>query len=187
MKFIIITNTETNTETNATDMLSKSGFENAENLKKILNITPDIVFSSPYISTLQTIYPFCFTNNIEVNIDYALYPCKHMDITYSETKYLEFYPYLYDIVNLNYKGVCLNNNIAKIERDIDIKNRLYPFLYDLSNTLDKTNKTVLIVTHPCIKKLILEYFNKDETVNKCNHNITTFNIETKLELSGSIS
>ena len=176
MKFIIIVNNEINNEINneednkieliQTDMLSKSGFEKAENLKTTLKIKPDLVFSSPYISTLQTIYPLCFRDKIEANIDNALYPCKHMNINYSIRNYLENYTYLYDIINLNYKGSCLNNNIPQIETDVEIKNRLFPFLYDIYNKLKKTDKTVLIATHSCIKKLILEYFNKDNTIKK---------------------
>ena len=195
MKFIILSNADTsnefknsNTILKSTDMLSKKGFENSDMLQSQMPETPDLIFTSPYISSLQTVYPYCINNNKTVNIDNSLYPCEHEEVKNTTYNILKNHNYLYEIINNGYSDPIFINNILDNESIFDIKNRLSPFLYKITNKLTKTNKVVLIVSQKCICQLILNHFNiKTKEIIK-EGNIISFTVKDKdLEITTSIS
>ena len=195
MKFIILSNADTSNEfkkdnsiLKPTDMLSKKGFENSDMLQSLMPETPDLIFASPYISSLQTVYPYCINNDKTVNVDNSLYPCDHEDMQKVIYNVLKYHNYLYDIINNNYSDSILSNNILDNESIFDIKNRLSPFLYKITRRLTKTNNVVLIVAQKCICQLILNHFNiKTKEIIK-EGNIISFTVKNKdLEITASIS
>ena len=195
MKFIILSNADTSNEfkkdnsiLKPTDMLSKKGFENSDMLQSLMPETPDLIFASPYISSLQTVYPYCINNDTMVNVDNSLYPCDHEDMQKATYNILKYHNYLYDIINNNYSDSILSNNILDNESIFDIKNRLSPFLYKITSNFTKTNKVVLIVAQKCICQLILNHFNiKTKEIIK-EGNIISFTVKDKdLEITTSIS
>ena len=195
MKFIILSNADTSNEyknsssiLKPTDMLSKKGFENSDLLQSLIPERPDFIFASPYISSLQTIFPYCINNDIDVNIDNSLYPCEHGDMQKETYNILKYHNYLYEIVNNSYSDSILSNNILDNESIFDIKNRLSPFLYKITSEFSKTNKIVLIVAQKCICQLILKHFNiKTKEIIK-EGNITSFTIKKKeLEITTSVA
>lgn len=194
MKFIIVSNEDTtseykNSETilKSTDMLSKKGFENSDLLETLIPESPDFIFTSPYISTLQTIYPYCINNNKTVNIDYSLFPCEHEGKQKAYCNILKHHDYLSTIINKKYLGSILSNNILENESIFDIKNRLSPFLYKITSALKKTNNVVLIVAQKCICQLILKNFNIKTKKTIKEGNIVSFTIKNKnLEVTAGV-
>ena len=194
MKFIILSNADTTSEyknseriLKSTDMLSKKGLENSDLLETLMPESPDFIFVSPYISTLQTIYPYCINNNKTVNIDYSLFPCEHKGVQKARCNILKHHDYLYDIINKKYLGSILSNNVLENESIFDIKNRLSPFLYKITSNLKKTNNVVLIVAQKCICQLILNNFNIQTKETIKEGNIVSFTIKNKnLEIATSI-
>ena len=88
MKIIIISNDKINKIDNDVsfyDMLTQEGLDDADKITELFKNKekPEVIFSSPYISSLQTIYPYCIKNNLMVNIDYALYPSVHSEEIYN--------------------------------------------------------------------------------------------------------
>ena len=194
MKFIILTNEDTsneyknnNTVLKSTDMLSKKGFENSDLLETLIPESPDLIFASPYISTLQTIYPYCINNNKNVNIDYSLFPCEHKGVERTRYNIFKNHNYLCDIINKTYLGTILSNNISKNESIFDIKNRLSPFLHKITTELKKTNTIVLIVAQQCICRLILNSFNIKPKERIKEGSIISFTVKNKnLEITTGV-
>mgnify|MGYP001172483526 CR=1 FL=1 len=167
MKFIIVSNADTEKVgkmLEPTDMLSKRGFEIADLLQTSIPKSPDIIFTSPFISALQTVYPYCINNNKKVHIDYTLYPCLHKKVL-KQNNLLKYHQYLNDIINNKYITSILSNNIPKKKKKNNIQNRLFPFLYKIINNLKNTEKTILFVTDCSMCNLILEYFNEKYKTN----------------------
>ena len=116
------------------------------NLKK-LNI--DIIFSSPFIRTLQTIYPYAIQNNIKINIEYGLYEYQHNPYfllgqwyyTLDDIKDTN----LKSIINNNYKSIVVKDDFSILEDENDLGNRINKFIDYLK--INYKNKTILIVTH----------------------------------------
>jgi broad specificity phosphatase PhoE len=166
MKLTILSNFDLNNDLDYPDLfshLSSTGFYKAdglsENLKKIY---PDIIYSSPFLSALQTIYPTCKKYNKYINIDNSLCPpAKNIDYGLKLGEHLDItthYNYLTDVINTNYKSSLLINNIPYSETPVDITNRIYPFLFKIYNTYHLTNYNVCLVTHSSITKIIVDYF-----------------------------
>ncbi len=133
--------------------LTLKGKENAlELVKKLNNEKIDIIFSSPFLRTLQTIYPYSTYNNQKVNAEYGLYEYIHNPIFNQNNWYHsldEFnnsnYSYIDNIINHNYKSIIKKNDFKILEDNQSIENRLIKFFdYLLNNYHDKT---VLIVSH----------------------------------------
>ncbi len=194
MKFIIVSNADTTNEyesgdtiLKSTDMLSKKGLENSDLLETLIPESPDLIFVSPYISTLQTIYPYCINNNKIVNVDYSLFPCEHKGVKKASCNIFKNHDYLCDIINKKYSGSILSNNILENESIFDIKNRLSPFLYAITSKFKKTNSVVLIVAQKCICQLILNNFNIKTKEKIKEGNIISFTVKNKnLEITTGV-
>ena len=116
------------------------------NLEKI---KIDVIFSSPFIRTLQTIYPYCNKINKKIKIEYGLYE-------YIHNPYFLLFPWyhtindikdidLKSIIQLKYKSVVDKNDFHILENENDLEKRIKKFFNYL---LEKyKNKTVLLVTH----------------------------------------
>ena len=53
--------------------LTKKGLENSIILKdKLKELDINVIYSSPFIRTLQTIYPYSISSGNKINIDYSL-------------------------------------------------------------------------------------------------------------------
>ena len=149
--------------------LTEDGKINAEELKNKLPSNIDIIYSSPFLRTLQTIYPYCREYNKKVNAENAFYEfCQTPDFNYenyrhwvSEYNKFERYEYLKSIINCKYKSNVFVSNIKFPEKEINIRNRVFPFIYNLCKKYKNTNKTILIVSHMSICNFIKKVFNKN--------------------------
>lgn len=148
--------------------LSCNGFKEADELiGKLNNYKFDEIYCSPYLRTLQTVYPFCNALGKEalVNLEYALLPLNKLDINDKSTMFIncytdikEYFNYITSILNTRYETSVYPSNVKIKETDVDVENRLHPFLYNLRSNNYITNKTILIVTHDDITQLISKYF-----------------------------
>lgn len=154
--------------------LSYSGFKEADELiGKLNNYKFDEIYCSPYLKTLQTIFPYCHAlgkDNL-VNLEYSLLPKNKIDIDDKATMFVNFYTdikeyfnYITPILNTKYETSVYPTNVKIKETTVDIENRLHPFLYNLRNKHHKANKTILIVTHDDIAQLISTYLKDTDIV-----------------------
>ena len=118
---------------------------------------------------MQTIYPYCKKYKKKANLENDFYEyCQAPDFyrdNYihwcSEYKKLKHFNYLTDIINYKYKSKIFVSNINFPEKERDIKNRVFPFIYNLCKKYKNTNKTILIATHMTICNFIKKVFNKN--------------------------
>jgi len=131
----------------------------------------DIIFCSPFIRTIETIYPYCIKNNIKINVEYSI--CEYLhnrffiknDPRYELSEILNNYPTknLGNIINYEYSSLISKDDLIVLEDEINLEKRIKNFFDYLK--LNFSNKKILIVTHKAvinkIKDLYIEPTNLD--------------------------
>ena len=132
--------------------LTQEGFNNSEKLKSTLHdIDFDIIYSSPFLRTIQTVLPYCKKYNKKLSIEYSLYECTN-DQRFNNDNYHQSYndlkkyiPNIDDYINPVYYPLI--DKISYPEtRDI-YRKRLFNFSEFVINKYQNSNKTILFVTH----------------------------------------
>lgn len=132
--------------------LTNKGQNNAEKLsEKFNNINFDIIFSSPFLRTIQTVLPYCKNYNKKINVEYSLYECTN-DKLFNESNYhqdwksiKEFIPEIDDYINKDYKSFI--DRIKFPETNKSFNNRIFNFMNKIIKEYKNTNKKILIVSH----------------------------------------
>ena len=135
--------------------------------KKLDKLKIDIIFSSPFIRTLQTIYPYSNMKNKKVNLEYGLYE-------YIHNPYFLLYPWYYtyndiddedlkSIVNLQYNSIVNKNDFNILEDENDLSERIRKFFKYLLKY--HNNKTVLLVTHKGVVNKIKDIYVKSTNMS----------------------
>ena len=146
--------------------LTSQGFLNSLKLiNEIDKLKPDIIYCSPFLRTIETIYPYCRFYNKKINIENSLYEYIHAP----EFKY---YNYIHRPMDLNknpYQKLmttCINNNyqsflnvynIKYLETEKNFMNRVHNFICKISRDKTLKNKTILCVTHMSTVNAIKSY------------------------------
>ena len=165
MRIVILTAADSLPSKDFSTMLSHKGFNQADKLVSILHsINPDVIYASPFLRSLQTIYPFCNSYKRKLNAECSLYPLERFDakesyINPAISEHYNFFSYIFDIVDDRYHTRVFPNNILRNETSRDIGNRIFPFLYDIKKQYSKSDKTILLVTHADICPYMLDYLN----------------------------
>jgi len=132
--------------------LTNEGKNDAEKLAEQLNeIEFDYIYSSPFLRTIQTVYPYCKKHNKKINVEYSLYECTN-DPRFNNDNYhqeisslKEFISDVDQYINVNY-----NSLLDKIQFPETLKNysnRLLTFTDTIIQKYKNTNKKILFVTH----------------------------------------
>jgi len=136
--------------------LTPHGLENSHVLSNTINeINPDIIFCSPFLRTIQTIYPYCKKYNKKINIEYSLYEYLNPsifskdDLDFSYKKHHKMHQ---KIINQDY-ATKTNLTLTYPETSFeDVYKRISPFI----DTLPK-NKNILIISHMTTLSVIKAY------------------------------
>jgi len=148
---------------NLTDEGLKDAFKLTKSLKT-LNI--DVIYCSPLVRTLQTIFPFCNETEKKVNIEYALHEYKHNPYFLLEPSIYNINdiqnPLLHAIINHRYKSLIQPKdfNYLFLEDEINLKRRIRKFLNHLKKNKEYKNKNILLVTHKGVINQIKKIINK---------------------------
>ena len=142
--------------------LTVKGIDNSELLiDKIKKLEIDIIFCSPFLRTVQTVYPYLADTGQKINIEYALYEAVKQD-TFTKEDYLHDYTELYrvnnsfrNVINENYKSFLDKNSIDFPENLSKIYKRVVPFIENIKKV--HKNKNILIVSHMTTILAIKEY------------------------------
>ena len=138
--------------------LTKKGKEKSHKLIDSLDeLEIDVIYCSPFLRVIQTIYPYCINNNKLVNIDNSLY--ESMDnLLFNETNsnytWKDLSKEYHNIINKEYKSICDNVKLYEVFKDVC--DRINPFVKNLI----KTDKNILIVSHLTVCNAILNFFDK---------------------------
>jgi len=127
----------------------------------------DIIFCSPFIRTIETIYPYCIKNNIKVNIEYSI--CEYLhnkffiknEARYELSTILNNYPTknLGNVINYEYSSLISKDDLVVLEDEINLEKRVKHFFNYLK--LNNENKNILIVTHKGVINKIKDLYVED--------------------------
>lgn len=157
MKIYILRHEDKTMDTSFFSPLTENGIKNSIELMDILKEEEiDIVFSSPFIRTLQTVYPFCKENNIKINIDYSISEIQNENTILKNSYTLQLPDYLKKKYNCcNYKSLILPNEYIYPEKMDNVIKRVKKFLHFLISNYDNyKNKNILIVSHIIVCNII---------------------------------
>ena len=168
MKIYILRHEDRTEDATFFSPLTEKGLNNANNLidyLEKLGITK--IYCSPYIRTMQTIYPFAKKNNFKLNLDYGLIEIQHPTIIPPKSVNIELPSYIAKqfIFNENYTSSIKASEIIYPEDTHALKLRTQKFIKHIITKFYKTNETILIVTHQGLCKVILSIIDKFEKVN----------------------
>lgn len=133
--------------------------------KKLKKMNIDVIFSSPFIRTLQTIYFYAHKNDVKVNLEYGLYEYLHNPYfllgNWYYTKDDINDKDLISIVNQKYSSIVSKDDFSVLENEHDLEKRIIKFFSYLKENYN--DKTVLLVTHKgVINKIKNVYIKKTD-------------------------
>lgn len=156
--------------------LSKKGIENSYKLKPILkNLNINKIYCSPFIRTLQTIYPYSKENNIKLNLEYGLIEIKHESIISPKSHHVLLPRYIEEQFNYNpnYESYIKTTEITYPENSSHLKKRTINLLKHFIKKNYKSDENILLVTHQGICKEILKAIKPMVKINEDIENYPT--------------
>jgi broad specificity phosphatase PhoE len=164
MRIILLRHEERGVDIEFYSKLTNNGIVNAsiQLPKKLKKLKIDIIFSSPFIRTLETIYFYAKRYNKKVNIEYGLYEYLH-------NPYFLFGKWFYTIDDINsellsimnhkYHSIVQKDDLSVLEDQINLERRIKKFFDFLFHSY--SDKTILLVSHKgVINKIKDLYFTK---------------------------
>jgi len=150
MKLYILRHEDRTQDCSFFSPLTKEGLDKSIKLISILkNENINVIYSSPYIRTLQTIYPYSIKNNIKVNLEYGLCEIQHNDIIAKKSTGLYIPEYIAESFNYNskYKSIIKPTDIKYPETTNDINDRVKHILKNILTQHMDSDDNILLVTH----------------------------------------
>jgi len=155
--------------------LTKEGLDNAIKIIKILK-EHDInkIYSSPFIRTLQTIYPYAKDTNKKINLEYSLSEIQHPHIIPMKSYQVSLPQYIAESFNYNpkYSSVMDPIDHSYPEDEKSVEKRVKKFISRILNDQINSESNIIIVTHQIICNLILKIVNRN---NRNIHIDVTYN------------
>ena len=158
MRIFILRNEESFIDKTMFVPLTKNGINKSKNLLKIINkLNINNIITSPFIRTLQTIYPYSKYKNIKIKLDYSLveeYNGNYIPRITSN----EFPDYLANQFNTDnkYISITLPKEIKYNEGLENVKKRIKKLLKYLMETFGNSNENIILVTHKIIINNIIK-------------------------------
>lgn len=134
--------------------LTKKGLENSLSLISLLKEKKICrIYSSPFIRTLQTVYPYSEKYKVPINLEYSLAEFQHDEIVPKRSYCVRLPEYLAKDFNYNkcYHSEFEPENFNYPEKIDDVKRRVKKFISNLIRNHHDKEINILIVTHqlPC--------------------------------------
>lgn len=179
MKIYILRHEDRTIDASFFGPLTKKGLINASNLIPILDLLKITdIFCSPFIRTLQTIYPFSKKHNMKINIDYGLSEILHPTIIPPKSFNVELPDYLQENFNYNptYIPIIKASYLTYPEDEKKLEIRVKKVFKYIINKYYKTEKNILIVTHQGICKVILNIINNKSEIKIAKDDLENYNM-----------
>lgn len=138
--------------------LTKTGLDNS---LKLINKCDELhinhIYSSPYIRTLQTIYPYAKAKGLNIKLDYSLSEINDSNIIPKNSHGIILPEYLAKsfLYDSSYKSTIQPEEVKYPETFKEVSLRAKNFLKNLIINHNKTDDKVLIVTHQIVCDAIL--------------------------------
>ena len=146
--------------------LTKTGLENAIKLVPYLKKEKiDKIYCSPFIRTLQTIYPYSKENDIKINIEYGLSELHNEEIIAKKAVGISLPEYLAESFNYNpeYKTLVKPTEIIYPEKDKHAQTRIKRVLKKVIEDNMYTKNNIVLVSHQTLCCAVLKIVNKAST------------------------
>ena len=130
--------------------LTEVGKQNAKKLVKLLeNLNLNIIISSPFVRTIQTVEEYIKKHKTKLNIDYALNESLSNTQLFDNTdiRPLQNNMYGYEYFNLNYEPIVNHDDLELGESYDDIKDRTRKLISSLISNKSLIDKNILLVSH----------------------------------------
>lgn len=146
--------------------LTKAGLENSIKLVKYLEKEKiDKIYCSPFIRTLQTIYPYAKEHDIKINIEYGLSELHHEEIIAKKSVGISLPEYLAKSFNFNpeYKTLIKPTEIIYPEKDKQAQTRIKRVLRKVIEDNMESNHNIVLVSHQTLCNAVLKIVNNSGT------------------------
>jgi len=163
MKLYILRHEDRTQDATFFSPLTKIGLDNSIKLIKKLNeIEINIIYSSPFIRTLQTIHPYLKNNNKKVNIEYCLQEIQHPQLIPPKSYTVSLPIYIAESFNYNekYKSLIEPENNKYPEDERDVMERAKKILKRIMNDNVSKKNNILLVTHQAVCNALLKIASK---------------------------
>jgi broad specificity phosphatase PhoE len=168
MKIYILRHEDRTQDCSFFSPLTETGLNNSIKLidkLKSENITK--IYCSPFIRTLQTIYPFAKCSNIKILPEYGLSELHHQDLIPKKAVGISLPEYLAKSFNsdLDYKTFIKSTDIKYPETNKDVGKRIRRFLQNLIVQNFETNENIVLVSHQSVCCEILKIVNRSNKID----------------------
>jgi len=160
MKIFILRHEDRTMDATMFAPLTKNGLDKSVKLIDILNKNEiDIIFSSPFIRTLQTVLPYSKSKGIKINLEHSLSEIQHPRLIPINSYQINLPQYIAEQFNYNPNYTSYLDPSLHIypEDEKCVCNRVKNFISKLVNEMFNTKHNILIVTHQiacnCLLKL----------------------------------
>lgn len=145
--------------------LTKGGLDKSLKLSSELHkLNINSIYSSPYIRTLQTVYPYSKKTNIPIKLDYSLTELYQKDNIPKKSYSVMLPEYIAESFNYdkNYKSSVTPSELEFPEKISDFKKRVKNFLNNMIINNYKSEKNIILVTHQGVIDVINKIISKSK-------------------------
>ena len=170
MKLYILRHEDRTMDATFFSPLTKEGLENSAKLIDVLKKEEiNKIYSSPFIRTLQTIYPYSKLIDKKINIDYSLSEIQHPHIIPEKSYQVTLPSYLIESFNCNekYTSLCFPTDYIYPEDEKNVEKRVKRFIKKLITDELSSSRNIIIVSHQIVCNIILKIV--DRTIDS-SHN-----------------
>jgi 2,3-bisphosphoglycerate-dependent phosphoglycerate mutase len=143
--------------------LTKGGLDNSVKLVPYLEkIKIDQIYSSPFIRTLQTIYPYAKEHDKKINIEYGLSELHNEEIIAKKAVGVSLPEYLAESFNYNpeYKSLLKPTDILYPEKGKQATTRIKRVLKKIIQDYGTSDLNIILVSHQTLCNGVLKIVNK---------------------------
>jgi broad specificity phosphatase PhoE len=169
MKIYILRHEDRTQDCSFFSPLTETGLNNSVKLIDYLkkeNITQ--IYCSPFIRTLQTIYPYAKSTNTNINLEYGLCELHHQDLIPKKAVGMTLPEYLAKAFNCNldYKTVIKSTDIVYPETNKEVSKRVRRFLQNLIVQNFESCENIVLVSHQSVCCEILKIVNRSDKIDE---------------------
>lgn len=142
--------------------LTETGLSNAKTLvEKLKEVNINVIFCSPFIRTLQTVYPYAKESDLKINLEYGLVELHHPDIIPIKAVGISLPEYLANSFNYEptYKTIIKPTEIKYPESNKLVMDRVKRLLREIISKYHETDCNIVLVSHQSICNAILKIVN----------------------------
>ncbi len=163
MKIYILRHEDRTMDATFFSPLTHDGLENSIKLIEILSkYNIDLIYSSPFIRTLQTILPYSKSKNVKINLEHSLSEIQHPHLIPIKSYQINLPLYIAEQFNYNPDYTSYLNPSQHIfpEDEKIVYTRVKKFITKLINEMIDTKYNILIVSHQIVCNCLLKMATK---------------------------